>query len=125
MSRKTTTSDLSSSDFNDETSSIDSPKRKSASKRSGKKESIKNYVANLLTKQETDEEPSIDLAQTQIKVDTQPKFHRDYENRSAFRQYQAQRNSSSDEEPKTNAQTEHVNGNQVNYFVLFYLFLGK
>lgn len=108
MSKKTTASDLSSSDVNDETSSIDSPRRKS-SKRSGKKTSIKNYVTNLLTKQETDDEQQpIDLTRTQIKVETKPKSFRDYENISAFRQYKTQQNSSSDEETKQNIPTEHL-----------------
>jgi hypothetical protein len=115
MSKKSATTDPSSSEINDETSSSEERKRK-ASKKATKKDSIKNYVTDVLTKQEKDDEQQPSAAPTQIKIDTHPDAFRDYENVSAFRRYQtgaegtsrSDRSSSSDDEIRRHTQTEEV-----------------
>ncbi len=80
--------DRSSSEYDDESSSADSRKRRS-SNRLTKKTSIKNYVSDVLTKHERGDEQPIDTAQTQIKITTSPSPFPGYENLSAFRRYQS------------------------------------
>ena len=92
MSKKTTSADLSSSDVNDDvsTSSTDNSRKKSTRK-AKKTDSIKNYVAELLTKQTADDDDRrVDLTQTQMKIRTSggDRYPR-YENSSAFRPYQS------------------------------------
>ena len=93
MSKKTTSADLSSSDVNDDvsTSSTDNSRKKSTRK-AKKTDSIKNYVAELLTKQTAndDDDRRVDLTQTQMKIRTSggDRYPR-YENSSAFRPYQS------------------------------------
>ncbi|CAF1289970.1 unnamed protein product [Rotaria sordida] len=86
MAKQATTADLSSSDYNDETSSIEDQQRKS-SKRRTKKNSITNYVTDLLTQHGKNTGEHIDLTQTQVEISTKPNIDRDYENVSAFRPY--------------------------------------
>jgi hypothetical protein len=115
MSKKSTPTDLSSSELNDGTSSSEGRKRKS-SKRRAKKDSIKNYVNDILTKHEKDREQNIELSQTQIKIGTTSNTFPQYENVSAFRTYQSrtnrnnlqQQNSSSDEELENHTTTQRV-----------------
>jgi hypothetical protein len=115
MSKKSTPTDFSSSEFNDGASSSEGRKRKS-SKRRAKKDSIKNYVNDILTKHEKDREQNIELSQTQIKIGTTSNTFPQYENVSAFRTYQSgtnrnnlqQQNSSSDEELENHTTTQRV-----------------
>jgi hypothetical protein len=120
MAKKATPTDLSSSEFNDETSSEEQQAK--SSRRKSNKNSIKNYVTDVLTKHDKDEKQPTDLTQTQIKIGTTSKKYRDYENISAFRQYpsntegksrdNSQRQqgqiSSSDDEFRNPTPTEHV-----------------
>jgi hypothetical protein len=113
MSKKTTPTDLSSSDPNDETSSSEGQRRKS-SRRTNKKDSIKHYVTDLLTKQEDEH---FDLTKTEMKIQTSPENFPYYQNMSAFRRYQSttdrtdsqqQHSSSSDDELKDRTPSEQV-----------------
>ncbi len=124
MSKKATPTDLSSSDFNDETSSSEGKKRKSPRKTTRRTSSIKNYVTDILTKQQDgDDHQRIDLTQTQMKIKTSSDPFRKYENISAFRRYQPttdtttrtdpqqqqqRQSSSSDDELKDHTLTEEV-----------------
>ena len=102
MSKKVTSTDLSSSDLNDETSSSDGQRRKS-SRRTRKKDSIKNYVTNVLSKQSEDDDQHIDLTRTQMRIGTGPDSSHGYENVSAFRRYQ----SNTDPATTTDSQRQH------------------
>jgi len=88
MSIKSTSTDHTTSEINDETSSSEEQKRQS-SKKTTKKESIKNYVTGVLTKHDNDDEQPTDSTSTQIEIATSPDVFRDYENISAFRRYQS------------------------------------
>jgi hypothetical protein len=85
MSKKAIPTDLSSSDPNDETSSSEGQRRKS-SRKTKKTNSIKDYVTDILTKQ--DDEP-VDLTQTEMKIHTSSDNYPQYQNMSAFRRYQS------------------------------------
>lgn len=89
MSKKATSPDLSSSDVNEDasTSSTDNS-RKRSSRKAKKTDSIKNYVADLLTKQTGDDDRRVDLTQTQMTIRTAGDKYPRYENSSAFRPYQ-------------------------------------
>ena len=86
MAKKAAPTDLSSSEFNDETTSSEDQERISTKRRT-KKTSIKTYVTDVLTKQESDHGQTTDLTQTQMKIDRSPNTFRNYENVSAFRQF--------------------------------------
>lgn len=87
MSRKSPSTDRSSSENNDELSSPEDQKRKKSQKTT-KKDSITNYVNNVLTKQDTDDEQQPSVTPTQITIETNPSNFSGYENISAFRRYQ-------------------------------------
>ncbi|UJR23978.1 hypothetical protein I4U23_026944 [Adineta vaga] len=120
MSKKATPTDLSSSEFNDETTSSDDQGRRSTKRRS-KKNSIKNYVSDVVTKRDSDEGQTTDLTQTKIKIEPTADSFRNYENASAFRHYPSHaegttrtdaqreqgRSSSSDEETRRDPITEN------------------
>jgi hypothetical protein len=124
MSKKSTSTDRSSFEANDETSSASSedPKEKSPKTTTTKRESIKNYVSNVLTKHEKDGEQRIDLTQTHMKIGKSPDSFREHESSSAFRRYQSSTNgtdrtdtqrqeepsSSSDDEFREQTPTEQV-----------------
>ncbi|CAF1120991.1 unnamed protein product [Adineta steineri] len=121
MAKKATSTNLSSSEFNDETSSEDQLRK--STKRRSKKGSIKSYVSDVLTKHDSDEGRATDLAQTRIKIDTSSNNFRNYENASAFRQYGSNaegtsrtnahrqgQSSSSDDELKQDTSTAHSGG---------------
>ena len=121
MSRKAAPTELSSSDFNDDTSSSET-RRKKSTKKSTKRDSIKNYVTNLLTKPDTNDGQQVDLTQTQMTIDAKPDTYRNYENISAFQRYQPhtegtkksdsqrrqEQSSSSDDEIKDTTPKEQV-----------------
>lgn len=116
MAKKASPTELSSSELNEESSSEEQQARKS-SKRRSKRNSIKNYVTDVLTKHDKDDGHPTDLTKTEITIDTSPDGFREHEATSAFRQYpskseNAQRrqgqNSSSDEELRGHTVTEQV-----------------
>jgi hypothetical protein len=76
----------SSSELNEETSSSEDQQERAANVEN-KRESIKNYVTNVLHRHERDDEQPTDLTRSEIKIETTPGVHRRYENVSAFRQY--------------------------------------
>ncbi|CAF1268341.1 unnamed protein product [Rotaria sp. Silwood1] len=95
MAKKATRTELSSPDFNYDTSSSSSSDHQQKQKRPSNvtttKDSIKHYVTNVLTRLEKDNEQQTDLAKTAIKIDTKAATtSRFYENISAFRQYPSQ-----------------------------------
>ena len=97
MARQGTRAGISSSDLSDENSSSESttePQQQPQQIRSAepvrKKDSIKNYVTNVLHRHGGDSEQAERLAPSQIRID--PRMgggtsRRTYENVSAFRQY--------------------------------------
>ncbi|CAF1414673.1 unnamed protein product [Adineta steineri] len=87
MAKEPSRTELSSSDYEDETSSYSDNQQKSLPPVAAKKDSIKNYVANLLNRHGIRTEQQPDLTETQIHIDTQDSRYADYENISAFRQY--------------------------------------
>ena len=95
MARQATRSGLSSSDLSDGNSSSEStteqqPQQTRLSEPTRKKDSIKNYVTNVLHRHGGDHEQADRLAQSQIRIDPRTgggASRRTYENVSAFRQY--------------------------------------
>jgi hypothetical protein len=85
MSKPATRTQLSSSDFSEDSSSDN--QENIPSNVATKKDSIKNYVTNLLHRQGGDVEQSPDLTQPEITIDTRTGIRPGYENVSAFRQY--------------------------------------
>ncbi|CAF3809623.1 unnamed protein product [Rotaria sp. Silwood1] len=77
MAKRATTADRSPSDTDSETSP----------QRLNKKESITNYVTDVLTKHGQNVGEQVDLSQAQVKISTKPSTDSDYENISAFRRY--------------------------------------
>jgi hypothetical protein len=122
MSKKVTPTDPSSSEFNDEATSSEDQQR-SSTKRRSKKNSIKSYVTDVISKRDSDDGQPTDLTQTRIKIDSTGDTLRNYDNVSAFRQYpsnaegatrtgaqrQLGQESSSDEEARRDTATEQVN----------------
>jgi hypothetical protein len=102
MAKQTTHTELSSSDFEDESSSYSDNQRKRSSNVADKKDSIKNYVTNVLHRHGIRDEEQEDLTRTQIKIDARGSNYRDYENISAFRQY----HSNAEGIPRTDAQRQ-------------------
>jgi hypothetical protein len=88
MSKKATHTELSSPDFNDETSSS-SEDRQRRSNATTTTDSIKHYVTDVLHRQGRDAKQQADLTRTQIKIDKTDGTYPGYENISAFRQYHA------------------------------------
>jgi hypothetical protein len=86
MAKQAAHTELSSSEFNDETSSSEDQKNKS-SKFASKTDSIKNYVTNVLARHGGTDEQQAHLGQTHIKIEPTGGTYRGYENVSAFRQY--------------------------------------
>jgi hypothetical protein len=112
MSIKSTSTERTTSEINDETSSSEEQKQKPLRKTT-KKESIKNYVTDVLTKHDHDDEQQhTDSTSTQIEIATDPDVYRDYENVSAFRRYQSKSeryhdaNSTSEDEIRPHTPTE-------------------
>ncbi|CAF2979026.1 unnamed protein product [Rotaria socialis] len=99
MAKKATPTDLSSSDFNDETSSSDEQQGKS-SQSTTKKSSITNYVTDILTKHGKAHGQPIDLTKAQVEINTNPRGFREYENVSAFRPYPSDTATSSKIDPQ-------------------------
>jgi len=85
MAKPATRTELSSSEFSEDSSPETQQDR--PSNVANKKDSIKNYVTNLLQRHGGDDEQSPDLNQSQIKIDTRTDTRPGYENVSAFRQY--------------------------------------
>jgi hypothetical protein len=100
MAKQIPRTELSSSDFEDETSSYSDNQQKRPSNVAEKKDSIKNYVTNVLQRHGIGDEEQTDSTRTQIKIDTRASTYRGYENISAFRQYQ----SNIEGTPRTDAQ---------------------
>jgi len=114
MSIKSTSTERTTSEINDETSSSEEQKQKPLRKTT-KKESIKNYVTDVLTKHDHDDEQQhTDSTSTQIEIATDTDVYRDYENVSAFRRYQSKSeryhdaNSTSEDEIHAQVPTEEV-----------------
>jgi len=84
MDKQTTHTGVSSSEMNEEISSSTENPQQRLEKR---KDSIKNYVTNVLHTHGIDDEQPTDLTKTEIKIETTPNIPRAYENISAFRQY--------------------------------------
>ncbi len=136
MAKQAARTELSSSEFNDETSSSSDDQQERPSNVSNKKDSIKNYVTNVLHRHGRDDEQPTDLTQTQIKIDTRAGIPRSYENVSAFRQYQSNtegmtrtdaqqrqgEDSTSDEDDNLRNQSS---AEQVNKIISFSYFLKK
>jgi hypothetical protein len=136
MATKATPTDLSSSEHNDDTSSSEDQQRKTSkrtSKRLAKKESIKSYVTDVLTKHGKDDEQQADFAQTEMKIGTSNDVFPRYENVSAFRRYRSNadgvtrtsaehQNSSSDDDLRNHTPTQRVTNKLclAKYFFSFY-----
>lgn len=86
MAKRATSIDLSPSESNENISLTDDHQGKSQ-QTTANKNSIKSYVADLLTKYGSDNGQPIDLSQTQVEINTKPGNFREYENVSAFRSY--------------------------------------
>jgi hypothetical protein len=99
MAKKASPTDLSPTEFHDRTSSSED-QQKSSTKRRAKKDSIKSYVSDVLTKQVSNNGQPTDLTQSEFKINTKPP---DYQNVSAFRRYQ----SNAEGATRTNAQRQN------------------
>jgi hypothetical protein len=97
MAKQATRTELSSPDSNDEPSLASENQQERPPNVGNKRDSIKNYVTNVLHNYGVDDE---NVTQTQIRIDTLPNTRRNYENVSAFRQYQ----SSAERPVRTDAQ---------------------
>ncbi|CAF1407614.1 unnamed protein product [Adineta ricciae] len=120
MAKKATPADLSSSEFNEETTSSDD-QEKTSTKRRSKRSSVKSYVSDILSKRESEDGQPVDLAQTEIRIDSSSDSYRNNDIASAFRHYpsnpegnartnaprQQGRSTSSDEETGRELPTEH------------------
>lgn len=87
MDKQGTRTKLSPTEFNEETSSSSDNHQQRPSHFEKRKDSIKNYVSNVLHRHGNDDEQPTDLTQTEIKIESIPNIPRGYENISAFRQY--------------------------------------
>ncbi|CAF1106585.1 unnamed protein product [Rotaria magnacalcarata] len=87
MANESTRAEISLSDINDETSTSSDNQQDRPLNVAAAKNSIKQYVTNVLSKLENDVEHQTNLAETQIEFDTPKNSYRVYENVSAFRQY--------------------------------------
>jgi hypothetical protein len=87
MAKQTSHSEHSPSKMNDETPSSSDNEQKLPPNVTTQKDSIRNYITNVLQKHGTDDEQQANLAQAQIRIDTAGDSPHGYENVSAFRQY--------------------------------------
>ena len=96
MAKKASPTVLSPTEFKDETSS----------RRRAKRDSIKDYVNDVLTKQVRSDGTPTDLTQAEVIIGTEPSNIPEYQNVSAFRRY----HSNAEGTARINAQRQRGHG---------------
>jgi hypothetical protein len=89
MAKQSSPTKHSPSDMNDEISSSSDNEQRISSNVTHQRDSIRNYVTNVLQKHGKDDEQQANLDPTHINIDTRAGTHRGYDNVSAFRQFQS------------------------------------